>query len=274
MPDWYPAVEENKPVESIVNLQIRVSYSGSVKGMYKRDFLRPTFQADEVPIKVKEESTALNLMIDRETIALKVTAVYKGLDQVPSDEKIALVMDVTGSMSMNIAAMKKWITVNIQHMPFSSFTFFNDGDGKATNKKKIGKTGGIYYTQFEKDITDKMKRAMLNGGGGERPENDIEAILYALDNDKACDAVLLIGDNYSEVRDLSLLPRVDKKVYVLPCSAPKAIRDDYLNIARQTGGHLIINGAIQKVDHVQKGDKFFIRGTEYKFDGKKFQLKK
>ena len=273
MPDWHPAVKNEKTVSSTVNLQIRVSYSGTVKGMYTRDFQKPRFQENDMPVEIKDATTEFNLMVDQEAVVLKATVVYKGLDQVPLDQKVALVMDVTGSMSSNIAAMKKWINANHQRMPFTSFTFFNDGDGKPSKKKKVGSTGGIYFTKDHNEMKETMKNAMLGGGGGERPENDVEAILHALNNDPDCDVILLIGDNYSEVRDLSLLNKVTKPVYVLPCAAPRAIRHDYLNIARRSGGLLIHDGKIVEVNHVQKGEKFYCNGAEYKFDGRDFKLK-
>jgi hypothetical protein len=271
MPDWYPAVEKGKAISSTVNLQIRISYNGNVKGMFTRDFLKPRFNSDEITIP--GESSTTDLMVDQAAVVLKSTTVYRGLETIDFSEKVAVVMDVTGSMSSNIAALQKWIIMQNGRETFTSFTFFNDGDNKPSKKKKIGSTGGIYHCKSMNEVKQTIKTAMMQGEGGERPENDVEAILYALDQDDECDAILLIGDNYSEVRDLSLLSKVSRKVHVLPCAAPKAVRPDYLNIARRTGGYMIVDGQVRELIHVQKGDRYFLNGAEYKFNGKEFQLK-
>jgi hypothetical protein len=275
MPDWDPAVKDGKKVSSEVNLQIRVSYSGSVKGMYKRDHIKPIFEAKVVElIEEPEESINIGIQPHKEIIDIKTTTIYRGLELIDRSKKIALVMDVTGSMNSHIAGMKKWIIMNHHNLPFTSYTFFNDGNNKSTKKKKVGATGGIYSTTSSAEIKQLIKSTMLKGNGGERPENDVEAILYAIENDPSCDEILLIGDNYSEVRDLELLDKVSRIVHVLPCAAPKLVRPDYLNIARITGGHLILNGKIIELDQVASGASFFIGETEYKFDGRKFKLKR
>src|SRR5690606_34139262 len=112
--------------------------------------------------------------------------------------------------------------------PFTSFSFFNDGNNAATKNKKIGKTGGIYFTKSISEINKQIKEAMQMGNGGEAPENDIEAILYAIENDNLADEIVLIGDNYSAVRDLELLKEISKPVHVILCAAPKFVRNDYL----------------------------------------------
>ena len=84
--------------------------------------------------------------------------------------RYALVMDVTGSMAPNIAAMKRWIEKNASNMDFTSFSFYNDGDGKPTSQKKKGETGGIYMTTSVDEIGQVIEKAVLAGSGGEISE--------------------------------------------------------------------------------------------------------
>ena len=80
---------------------------------------------------------------------------------------------------------------------------------------------------------------MSRGDGGDSPENDVEAILTGLKYLKGHDEVILIADNDSDVRDLSLIRTLDVPVRIILCGKRrKEIHDDYLTLAYQTGGSL------------------------------------
>jgi hypothetical protein len=273
MPEWQPASLNDESVSSEVNLQVRVSYSRSVNGMYKRDGSKPTFSDDVGAPGLVIESSESEKNENEKITAIKSTAVYLGMSIADPSEKIALVMDVTGSMTVNVAAMKRWISNNPESLTITSYTFFNDGDGKRTRKKSIGGTGGQYLTRSMSEVEETIKTAMSAGSGGERSESDVESLLYAAEHDSLCDALFLIGDNYSEVRDLSLLKELNKKVHVLVCSARNAVRVDYLNIVRSTGGTLILNGKKVDLMNIEKGGSIQIGKTLYDYNGKIFRIK-
>jgi len=273
MPNWKPAIQNGKPVESTVSLQIRVSYSGELKGMYTRDRQKPGFRDETKIIPELKDDSEFNLMTTPEAINVKSTAVYKGLEIISAQKKIALVMDVTGSMTTHIASMMHWVRTHSATATFTSYTFFNDGDGKTTKNKKIGETGGIYMTKSLAEADKIIKETMMKGNGGEAPENDMEAVRYAFTEDLDADAVLLIGDNYSEVRDINLLNEIKKPVHVLLCAAPKFVRCEYLKIAKQTGGTFILNGEIIELASIVKGETRIIQGVEYFYNGNDFELK-
>ncbi len=82
---------------------------------------------------------------------------------------------------------------------------------------------------------------MKLGDGGERPENDIEAMGKTLDRSGiAPKAIVLIADNNSPVRDLSLFNKLRAQkvpVYVIVCGAIHGfVSVEYLEIARRTKG--------------------------------------
>lgn len=274
MPDWEPAIIGSDSVKSTVNLEIRISYSRSVSGMYKRDGKRPTFANDDDQvglISAEREDELENIRLN----SLKSTSIYLSMPLIDSSEKVAIVMDVTGSMIGNIAAMKRWLMNNPESLKVTSYSFFNDGDNKPTRLKKVGETGGIYQTKFAEEIKNVIDTAMINGSGGERSESDVEAMLYATKYDQDCDAIVLICDNYSEVRDLSLLSELNKKVYVLICAAPESVppREDYLTIAGKMHGTLLLNGTKFELSHIGKGQDVFIGKFRYRYNGKTFVLK-
>lgn len=98
--------------------------------------------------------------------------------------EIAVVVDVTGSMQPCAASVYQWMRVETDSRKnIRFFVFFNDGDGKPNANKTIGSTGGIYGNSGENltQILETMQTAMKNGHGGDIPENDIEAILFAIE---------------------------------------------------------------------------------------------
>lgn len=273
MPKWTPAMRDSVPVESKVDLELRVSYSVSVNGMYLMNGSRPAFDINLLMEKPVELTSSYD-GITAQQIFLKSSPVYKGMEALDPFEKSALVMDVTGSMTDNVAALKRWITAHQDSLKFTSFTFFNDGDGKETRKKKIGETGGVYHTFNVASINDLITQTMEKGSGGERPENDVEAILFAQKTDTICDVILLVADNYSEVRDLSLIPKINKKVNVLMCSGRGAVRVDYLLLAKETGGYLLFKGERIELSGLQNRDVLSVGNYQYDYIGGAFILRK
>jgi len=268
MSKWNPAYENGKPVPSTIRLDIRVSYSGDVNGMYLRNGVRPEFSEDELGPKEQEPAAPESGEI---TNVFRLSGVYRSLDHLDSTKQFALVMDVTGSMGSSIAAMLSWIKKNSESMPFTSFSFFNDGDN--ANAKPIGKTGGIYTTHSMNEINSLIKTAMMNGAGGpEISENDIEAVLKVIERDSLATDILLIGDNYSDIRDIRLMDRITKPVHVLLCAAPTTIRTEYLDLVMQTGGRLYLNGQIIELAKMKDGETMVIQGYSYSYNGRKFRL--
>lgn len=272
MPNWEPAYRDSVPVASELDLEVRVSYSPSVNGMYLINGDRPTLEGN----KLEEKPSDLIDLYAGSTpqeIFMKQAPVYKGLEIMDRSERCALVMDVTGSMTEHVASMKRWIKTNQDSVGFTSFTFFNDGDDQPTKKKKIGETGGIYTTIHIANLDALVSETMRRGSGGERPESDIEALLHAQVTDTLSDAILLIGDNYSEIRDIELLPKVTKRVNVLMCSVKGALRTDYLLIAKNTGGYLIYNGEQISLKNLQRGQILSVGSYQYDYNGKNFTLR-
>ncbi len=273
MPNWEPAYRDSVPVNSELDLELRVSYSPSVNGMYLINGDRPTLEQAKLEEKPKD-LMELYSGATPEEIFMKQAPVYKGLEIMDRTERCALVMDVTGSMSQHVASMIRWIGIHQDSLNFTSFTFFNDGDGKPSRKKRIGSTGGVYNTFNVKEIENLVTETMRKGGGGERAESDIEALIFSQDKDTFSTSILLIADNYSEVRDIELLSSVSKPINLLICSIRGAVRTDYLSIAKNTGGKLLFNGEIIRLSHLQRGDVLAVGSYQYDYNGKSFTLRK
>jgi len=112
------------------------------------------------------------------------------------------------------------------------------GNSTPDAKKKVGNTGGIYHTPASS--FKQMKRIALQcmkaGGGGDAPENDIEALLKGFNKCPDCGDVILIADNWANMRDYKLLHQIDRPVRVILCGSSFGINTQYLDLARATNG--------------------------------------
>jgi len=158
--------------------------------------------------------------------------------------RITIVSDWTGSMYPYTTQILRWHLAQQQESNIYNFVFFNDGDSTADKEKVIGATGGLYHTASQdlNQVIALMKQVMANGDGSDLPENDVEAILYAMEHLPDTDDYVLIADSRSAIRDLKLIPKIKKPVRVLLGRVFQDeiayIRGDYIRLALMTGGSL------------------------------------
>lgn len=194
------------------------------------------------------------------------SVVIKVLDRNRDWDNALVVMDWTGSMYPYGAQAVMWHILNFARTGLSFFTFFNDGDGKSDNLKVIGNTGGLYHAQASnlENLINTFYRVSAGGDGGDVPENDLEAILSGMNKYKEFEELILIADNNSCVRDISLLSELDVPVHIILCGAATGINPQYINIAYKTGGsiHTIESDIINISSGINNG-RTYIRGVEY-----------
>jgi hypothetical protein len=192
-------------------------------------------------------------------------------------EKVVVVQDVTGSMSGYLTQILTWHELyaakGVEH-----YVFFNDGDGKLDSKKQIGKTGGIYYVQSNRlaDIQQAAQQAARAGGGGDNPENNVEAAIYAQAKCPDCTMMVMIADNYAPAKDFALVREVKKPVHIVVCGGNgEQVHSDYLSIAAITGGSvhtskmdLDLKGKAVEGELLELGDR------KYRFKNGRFDLAK
>lgn len=202
----------------------------------------------------------------------KDSTVLKAFEENSGRWKNALVVsDWTGSMYPYTTQLLSWLLLKMAHEedepPVKSFCFFNDGDDTPDLVKLVGKTGGIYHVEAKdyQGVLYKMIDAMVGGRGGDAQENDLEALLSAAEHFGEAREMILIADNNSPVRDISLLPQLKTKVHVVLCGTYlKRINVQYLNIARSTGGEVYtIEESILDLADMKEGSRFSISGQEF-----------
>lgn len=151
-----------------------------------------------------------------------------------------IVTDLTGSMSPYMDQVLLWHALQLVQGEQNRYIFFNDGDHKADAEKIVGQTGGIYVTdraEMEALLQTMLKTAEA-GSGGDGPENDLEAVLLGAAKMQGLDELVLIADNYSDVRDMALLTQLKVPVHVVLCGTDLGVNENYLEIAYQTGGSI------------------------------------
>lgn len=183
-------------------------------------------------------------------------------------KKMSVVADVTGSMTPYSTQILLWLKFRPEVLDQGRFVFFNDGDAKPDMLKRTGSTGGIHfapYSDFD-SVKNTMAATMLAGTGGDIPENNLEAVLETLKRWPDTDTVLLIADNDAAVKDISLLPKINKPVSVMVCGGGEKIHRDYIDIARATGGRLfVMNTEIDNLKKLQNGTELTLGGKKYEY---------
>lgn len=218
-----------------------------------------------------------DLKKDVEALAAKPydNDLFKMLKRIPDIEQQAIVVDFTGSMSPFYTQLMSWFFLKRYTGP-TSFLFFNDGDATRDDRKKIGKTGGLYA--FRTNNLDTILQYALKtadgGSGGDTPENDVEAILQAIKENPKVKEVVLIADNWADMRDYALIRNITKPVKVILCGTDEGINTQYLDLAKATRGSLhTMEQDLEDLTKVGEGHEVKVGADTYIFQGGRFHKK-
>lgn len=250
---WY---REEAPVLTVPNVSLEKAVSSDTK---KTEVKKTKLTVEEVKASsdIKELTSGCYTFPD--------STVFKVLNRTCWKEML-VVNDWTASMYQFGSQAVLWHKNNMEQNRVAQFVFFNDGDKKKV--KKIGHTGGIYFANPSnvEQVVKVMKKVQKNGTGGDTPENDIEALLKAISRTKNFKEVILIADNKSAVKDISLLKKLDVPVRIIVCGLRKgqAIHHDYLQIASATNGSIhTIEEDVYDLSKLKEGERVTIQNIEY-----------
>ena len=183
-------------------------------------------------------------------------------------DNAAVVADVTGSMYPYTGQLLLWLQMYSLHGLSYQFVFFNDGDDRPDEKKKVGKTGGIYFQQciHYLQVKELAKLAMQKGTGGDFPENVIEGLLMAEKQFPKTDGNILIADNWADIRDKELMGQLKKPVRIILCGVQNNdINIDYLNLALKTKGTVhMMEEDIENLSSLKEGETLTLGKKNYK----------
>jgi hypothetical protein len=201
------------------------------------------------------------------------TTVTAVLNRNKNWDKMLINCDLTGSMSPYSAQLFVWHRLNIDKNKVQHFVFFNDGDMTPDNQKRAGRTGGVYHSKADNfdELKDEAFECMRNGGGGDAPENDIEAMLQGFKKCKGCGDVILIADNWANMRDYAFIDQVDRPVRVILCGTQFGINKQYLDLARATRGSVhTIEEDINDLMDLREGEEITISGHSFIIENGRF----
>ncbi len=190
-----------------------------------------------------------------------------------------VVTDLTCSMDPYMEEILVWQGLDRIEGESTKYVFFNDGDGKPNRLKEMGKTGGIYQSNSTNmvDIITVMMQTKIRGCSGDKAENDLEALLSVASGIQPKQELILIADNYSNVRDIELLDQLNIPVRIILCGTEgrfgkkPGANPQYLTIARRTGGSIhTMQSDLWDLSELREGDEIVINNQKYLVQNNEF----
>lgn len=217
----------------------------------------PHWVSEEVLIPKKTATVADKPVVTIHKNRIPDTSILTILDRTKW-QKASIVVDVTGSMYKYTAQLLLWVKTNPVGSTSKNFLFFNDGDDMPDKDKQIGRTGGIYYKTCNTyaEVEDLMESTMEKGGGGDYPENNIEALLKGERVFPSAEFQVMIADNWAAIKDKVLWGQLTKPVRIIVCGANEFnVNIDYLNLARKTNGSVhLMESDLYNLSGIKEGE--------------------
>lgn len=230
-------------------------------------------QYDSVIVNGKLKSIDSKLKLGTELMSFSTDTVVTSVLNRNNWNNMTVVVDVTGSMGGYTSQLLQWIALANHSKRIKSLVCFNDGNMKADNVKKMGSVGGIYHSDSNSvnNFIYTMTKSMTAGGGGDAPENNIEAVLSAIKKDPTIKEVILIVDNYANMRDYSMISEVKIPVRVIVCGNLFGVNTQYLDLARNTKGSIhTMEDDLTKLYDLNEGEEIKIGKMVYTIKNGKF----
>lgn len=261
MPPWNPGYRNGKPVPIHYTMPIMfvLEDKNSTKtllyaGEPSIDTTGMHLDAIEVREPIEKKKRAFTKKMEEDSV---IHYIFK---RNPEWKDILVVCDVTGSMSPYTTQVLSWFrfTMKDGDSRVKHFTFFNDGNNAKDKNKRIGRTGGIYHqpSNIFDEVKNRAFEAMRNGGGGDLPENNLEATIAAIKECSNCGDIVWIADNYAAPRDISLISKIDKPIHIILCGTYYGVNMEYLTLALQNGGSIhTIEKDVINLNELKDGEK-------------------
>lgn len=274
-----------EPLNGNASIQIFYSYIGTKEILKRKKEEADRIAAEEKRLlseKIEFEAWCKKLGISteegmrrklKESLESDDTVVLAVLNRNNWKDKL-VVCDLTGSMSPYALQLSLWYQLVHKSERNLQFVFFNDGDNQPDHMKKIGETGGIYYTPSKgiDSLAQFMARVSSRGYGGDCPENNMEALIKGVKMAGPFKEIVMIADNHAPVKDIMLLKDFNVPVHIILCGANgNDLHVDYLNIARKTGGSIhTMEEDILNLASFSEGEEVVIMQRVYRVMGGKF----
>lgn len=190
-----------------------------------------------IKIPVYKPISLTAMFSDLKTTQLQDTTLFKIFDKHIKFKEELICTDLTGSMSPYYFQLFVWLSLKNNTTPLN-FSFFNDGDITPDYFKKTGNVGGIYLVKSNSidTITKYAYDCITNGSGGDTPENNIESIIKGVKQFPKTKEIVMIADNWADMRDYSLISDIKLPVRVIICGtnyvSPQKVRVNFFKYKR------------------------------------------
>lgn len=221
-------------------------------------------EVETVSTFLPEESTMKE--IPRIRKSMPDSSIFKILERKMNWNDITIVADLTGSMAPYTSQLVLWFKLKINDKRIKDLVFFNDGNMTPDAAKVLGATGGIYHGKATNyaQVRELALKTISGGCGGDVPENNIEALLYAIKAAPNTKEFVMVADNTASVKDLALLEKVNKPVHIILCGTYYGVNPQYLTIARKTGGSVhTMEKDLENLILKNEGEKFEFMGENF-----------
>jgi len=153
----------------------------------------------------------------------------------------AIIMDWSKAMYTQSAQAILWHKIHPRTSGIDYFVFANDGDRLAERKKKIGKTGGIYFVKSNNYRQVKRKCYYVEKKASktiDNSNNTIEVLLRTIQKYKHVKEFILIANNENCIRDFKLIKYINKPIKVIISNVQGPLNPQLINIAFKSGGSI------------------------------------
>ncbi|MEY3343893.1 MAG: hypothetical protein RL090_1577 [Bacteroidota bacterium] len=229
----------------------------------------------------KYEPTTLKMKLGEvKSKAPEDTTMFKAFNKSIKSPDELVCVDLTGSMSPYYLQVFSWLHLR-KNGATIRYSFFNDGDEMPDHLKRTGNVGGVYLfgTNSIDTVTKYAYECITNGSGGDSPENNIESVLKAIKKYPDIKSVVMVVDNWANMRDYSLMSQLKIPVKVIVCGTryfevKSPVNTQYLDLARATGGSVYtMEEDLHDLAKKKEGDEITIEGTTYVIRGGRFMPK-
>ena len=207
---------------------------------------------------------------------------YDALDRnIDKWKNVVIVCDITSTMFPYTTQVFDWMNENTDNKSIKGIVFFTDCD--SLGRQTRGRLPGKMFTVRTKDelvLWDTMFAAINNTENNkDKPENNIEALLYAQKHFPDADEFVMIADNSTQVKDMKQLSKVKKKVHIILCGETYeknvAFQSDYIQIAKKTKGTIhTLEDDIENISKVKEMSIVRVGNIYFRFHKGKFYTTK
>lgn len=201
---------------------------------------------------------------------IKDSTVFTVLDRHPYWTNAAIIMDWSNEMYTQSAQAVLWHKTHPRTSGIDYFVFSNDGNRLPERKKKVGKTGGLYFVKSNnfRRVLKQCDYVAKKGDGGQSSENSsMEAVLRSMQKYKYAEEYILIADNESCARDFRLIKHLTTPVRIILSNVKGPINPQYINMAYKSGGSIhtstddYYNYVFKSI--AESGQKLVLNGVSY-----------